>query len=556
MTRLHARRLAVALVLGTSLAGIPAAAQQAIPQGGQGGGGRDRYVQPYIELAQVVTADLTNDDVLTYSQLAAGIDAGVSTARTQAQISYRYERRIGWGEDLVDDDVHSGLALLGASVTPALSIEAGAAATRARTDIRGAAPGNLAGNVDNVTQVYSVYGGPTLATQAGLVSLGASYRVGYTKVEAPNAVFAAPGQPLLDAYDDSVNHLAQATASVAAGTVLPVGVTVSGAYEREDAGQLDQSYEGYYGRGDVVLPVSRTLALRGGAGYEKVEVTQRDALVDGTGNPVLDADGRFQTAPGSPVRIAYDTDGLIYDAGVIWRPSPRLELQANAGWRYGGETYFGSLSWAMSRDVALQVGVYDGIETFGRQLRDGLSQLPTSFADRPDPFGQQFSGCVFGARPGASADAGGGAGACLNDVFQSISTASYRARGIDGVISAARGRTTMGFGAGYANRRFHAPPTQPGITYTGIEDQSAYAQAFWSRALTRVSGVDASLYGNWYASGLPGSADVYGAGANGTYTHNFGRLGTVASLGLYAFDADAIETQWSAQALLGARYTF
>ncbi|PSJ19373.1 hypothetical protein CVH10_23200, partial [Halomonas sp. ND22Bw] len=80
-----------------------------------------------------------------------------------------------------------------------------------------------------------------------------------------------------------------------------------------------------------------------------------DPLLDAAGNVVRDDNGRFVTDTGSPVRIAYQTDGLIYDAGVIWRPSPRLELRANAGYRYGGETYFGSLSYAMSRDVAVNV---------------------------------------------------------------------------------------------------------------------------------------------------------------------------------------------------------
>ena len=52
---------------------------------------RSHYVAPYIEATQAVAADLSNgDDVVTYSSLAAGIDAGVSTGRTDGQISYRY----------------------------------------------------------------------------------------------------------------------------------------------------------------------------------------------------------------------------------------------------------------------------------------------------------------------------------------------------------------------------------------------------------------------------------------------------------------------------------
>jgi uncharacterized protein (PEP-CTERM system associated) len=304
-----------------------------------------------------------------------------------------------------------------------------------------------------------------------------------------------------------------------------------------------------------VLPVSRTVAIRAGVGYEKIVSKQRDAKLNAAGQPVLDGSGRYVTDPSAPIRVAYNTDGLIYDAGVIWKPSPRLELQANAGWRYGGETYTGSLAWQMSRDTGLQVVVYDGIETFGRQLRDGLRALPTNFQTQIDPFGQQFGGCVFGSKPGSGDTAGGGAGGCLNSAFQSASSATYRARGVDAVISASRGRTSFGVGAGYSNRKLFTPDQTPGFDIYGTEDQSAYAQAFLSRSLTRRSTLDANLYGNWYSSGL-GSDDVFGAGATGSYSLNFGRLGTVASLGVYTYDQADLDAQWSAQALLGARYSF
>lgn len=516
-----------------------------------GASAKSRYVQPYVELSQVVTADLTNDDVLTYSQIAAGIDAGVTGERAEAQISYRYERRIDWDDRVADSDVHSGLARGSYRLTPALSLDAGALATRTRVDIRGAAPGVLAGNVDNVTQVYSVYGGPSLSTTAGPVQLGASYQAAYTKVEVPDAIGLGPRERRRDYFDESSSHIVTGTAGIAAGTLLPVGITLSGAYDREDAGQLDQSYEGWFGRGDVVLPVSRTFALRGGIGYERIEARQRDPLTDTNGDAVTDGNGRFVTDPASPVRIAYRTDGLIYDAGVIWRPSSRLELQANAGWRYGGETYTGLLSWQVEQDTGLRVAVYDGIETFGRQLRDGLRQLPTQFATQPDPFGQQFSGCVFGSRPGES-----GVGGCLNDAFQSASSASYRARGVDAVLSTARGRSSYGIGLGYSNRRLYAPRGAPGIDLFGVEDESYYAQGFWSRALSRASAVDLNVFANYYDTRLAAGDGVLGLGATGSYSHNFGRLGTIASLGIYAYEQDGFDSQVSAQALLGARYSF
>ena len=72
------------------------------------------------------------------------------------------------------------------------TLEGGALATRTRTDIRGDAPGNLAGNVRNVSQVYSAYAGPTLPDHVGPIDVNAAYRFGYTKVEAPDVLGVDP----------------------------------------------------------------------------------------------------------------------------------------------------------------------------------------------------------------------------------------------------------------------------------------------------------------------------------------------------------------------------
>ena len=186
---------------------------------------RHTTVSPYIEVSQVLDADLKGGDVVTYTDVAVGIDAATSTARTQGQISYRYERRIGEGHDIGDADVNTGLARIDTKVAPGLSLDAGALATRSRSDIRGAAPGVLVGNVDNVSQVYSVYGGPSYRGHAGAVALSADYGIGYTKVTTPTTSTGAPGQRL-DYYDHSLGQNASVGASVAPGTVLPVGVTV------------------------------------------------------------------------------------------------------------------------------------------------------------------------------------------------------------------------------------------------------------------------------------------------------------------------------------------
>ncbi len=535
----------VSLILGAGLIALLAAAPAQAEK-------RKKSISPYIEIGQVVTADLKNNDVLTYSTVAAGISASVETKRTQVQVSYRYERRFSYSKKVRDDDVQSGLARASITVAPGFTLEGGAIAPRVRSDIRGSAPGTLAGNVDNISQVYSAYAGPNFASHVGPVGVAASYRYGFTKVEAPGVTGVPAGSPKLDAFDTSQSHVVNVSAGVKAGTILPVGVNVSAAYERGTAGQLDQKYESKLARGDLVLPVLPTLALTAGAGYEKIKITQKDALKDISGAPVTDARGRFVTDPASPQRIAYQTDGIIYDAGVIWRPSGRTTLQARAGRRYGGMTYSGSFSYAASRALGVQIGVYDSVDTFGRQLRNGISNLPASFIEQRDTFGQQFSGCTFGT-PGATG--GGSAGGCLNGVFQSISTAAYRARGIDAVIAAKRGGLSFGVGGGYATRRFSAP-AGTGFTVNGVTDNSYYGQAFVAAAIDRNSGVNGNVFANYYESGISAAPGVFSTGATGLYYHNFGRIATTASAGIYSFTQKGTDDQLSAQGQVGVRYQF
>lgn len=530
------KRFATALALGAAIA-VPAAAKD-----------RRVSIDPYVDAGQVLVADLSGGgDVLTYSTIGVGVDAAIQTRRVEVQLSYNYQRRIDWQDDVADQDTHSGLARAAVRVAPGLTIEGGALATRARADIRGDAPVNLAGNVRNVSQLYSVYAGPTFHTGEGPASLSAAYRFGFTKVEAPSISGISPTAPPVDLFDRSTNHLAQVRAGVKAGTVLPVGLSVAGAWQREELSQLDQKYDGKYARVDAVLPVVANLALVGGVGYEKIEITQKDALRDTNGAIVRDGAGRFVTDPASPPRIAYETDGLFWDAGVVYRPSPRLMLEARAGRRYESMSYTGSLQWQISSGSGLQIGVYDSVESFGRQLAGNLAALPTSFNAPFDPFGDAFDGCVFG-------DSGAAAGGCLNGTLGSIASANYRARGVTGVLSMNARGTTLGLGAGYANRRYLVPAGSSVLA--GTSDDTYFAQLFAARALSPRSGVNANAFLNYYQSGLPGAPGVFGGGAAGSYYHRFGPLSASASLGISTYDVDGAGNTTNAQAALGLRYGF
>ena len=167
-------------------------------------------VTPYIEAQQVVFAELRpGDEVVTYSIIAAGVDAAIRGRNNEGSVSVRYERRFGWGNNAQDSDAISGVARFSSAVIPnTLSIEAGALAARNSIENNGAALNNGLNFGDSVTQIYSVYAGPSLRTNVDDVQVSGSYRLGYSRVESPNAIPVAAGQPAIDLFDESVVHSA------------------------------------------------------------------------------------------------------------------------------------------------------------------------------------------------------------------------------------------------------------------------------------------------------------------------------------------------------------
>ena len=111
-------------------------------------------------------------------------------------------------------------------------------------------------------------------------------------------------------------------------------------------------------------------------GYEDVEISSRDALRDANGVPIVGSDGRFVTDKGEPRVLAYDVNGIIWDAGVVWKPSVRTQLEAHVGKRYGTTSYYGSFSYAPGSRSSINVSVYDNVAGFGGQVNRVLADLP------------------------------------------------------------------------------------------------------------------------------------------------------------------------------------
>ncbi len=541
---------ALALLMG----GAPALAQQQPGPSQQGSGPapaqaerRGPSGQPYIEVGQVLSAELSpGDDVLTFSQVAVGVDINLQGRNSGAAVSLRYERNIGYDDNSVDTDTVSGIARGTLAVVPnALSLEAGALASRTRADGGGGSTLNPLVQQDAEARFYSLYAGPSLATRVGVVDLTGVARVGYNRFENDAVLVSPQGQPV-DAFDDSVTYTGQLRAGVRPDDLLPVGIAVTAGGFQEDIGNLDQRVRDLYVRGDVTVPLTRSVALVAGAGYEDVEISSRDAVRDANGVPVIGPDGRFVTDSAAPRRIAFDVDGLLWDVGVMWRPSSRTNLTAAVGRRYDSTTYYGTFTYVPSQRSAFALSVYDGVSGFGGVINNALAGLSSDFTAIRNPVTGDFGGLLSDTE-----------GQAVVGALGSVRSAAFRGRGVRASYQRQIGRTTAALGAGYDRRTFIAAAGTVLAPFDGLTDVSYYVIG----GLTRQVSADASLatnaYVNWFDAPGNGS-ETTAMGASLAYN----RAITERLTGRAAIAVDYLDSEFTAQdfafatALVGLRYNF
>lgn len=524
-------RTSLILLGAMALAASPAAAQD-----------RKVSVTPYLGVDQTVMVPLKGGgDVLTYTNITAGVTAELRTRRVEAVADVQYNHSFGWGREATDQDIISGIVSGQYAVTRGLSLNAGGLATRVRTDgLSGAATLN-----DSLTsQVYAAYVGPSYATSFGDLDVTASYRLGYARVdEDVDADF--PGAPNAGSFADSVSHSLAGSVGVAPGVWLPLGIVVSAGYDREDASQLDQRFEDGWGRVDATVPVSPTVAVAGGVGYERIKISQRSPLLDGNGLPVV-RNGRYVTDDSSPRALIYDFDDIIWDVGVLWRPNRRTSLEARVGERYGGMSYTGSFVW-QGRNQSFALVVFDGIDSFGRIITSNVAAVSGSSLNVVrNPFTGDFTGCAFSQT---------GGGQCFNDALSGITAANFRYRGVAAQYAAQRGPWGLGVGLGYSQRKFVTPSGET-ILVRGSKDENWYGTASLSYVIDSRSSLDSAIYANYFdASG--GRLDVLNLGAFTSYNRLINRnLQASASLGLDSAKADELDAVINAMGQVGLRYSF
>lgn len=511
------------------------------------GEGRRLAIKPYIEVGQVLDQHLTPDgETLTYSLAAVGVDALVSGRNNQGTVSLRYERRIG-EVNTSDTDAVSGVARLSSAIVPdILRLDYGGYANRTFIAGSGASISGAVTSADAVTQIYSVYGGPVLTTHVGEAGVTGHYHIGYTALDTPSGFVAGTPQAGVDVFDHSTVQDAGLAISTRAGEALPVGLAAEGGYHREDVSNLDQRLVDKHVQGEVTLPVAADIALVGGVGYEQVTVTSRDA-VRVNGVPQIDANGRYITDYSSPRTIAFDADGLIWDAGVIWHPSRRTHAELHVARRYGEIGVYGSFSYQPNDHSGINLAVYDDVAGFGGDLTNSLSNLPTQFQAVRDPITGNIGGCVAALQSGN----------CLAGVLGSVNSAFYRSRGATFTYGLDLGKLQTGFGLGYSRREYIASPGTVLASIDGKSDQYYWIAGYLRGHLSHHSGFEATVDAYRFQSGLTSNGDLTAVRAVGIYQHYLSsHLTASASLAIDGLFRQAEDDVWGASGAVGMRYSF
>lgn len=531
----------------TSPAPAPLLPGQLSAFGAQPIAGRKLVVRPYIEAQQVANDQISpsgGGGLLTYSVLAVGGDALINTHSTQGAVSLRYERRFGWGRESSGNSF-SGLANATTRVTDGVHLDYGGYANRFTTTPSGATFANVSNAGDSLSQVYSVYAGPTVNTHAGVLGVTGAYHAGYTKVD--NSINGTNSGG--NALDHSVSQDARLAVGTKPGDAgLPVGIGVEGGWFHEDISNLDQKVTDLHGTAQVTVPVSPALNLTGGVGAEKVRVSSHDAVRDANGNPVTDSSGRYITDRNGPRYLAFDTSGLIWDVGVQWRPSARTSAEGHIGRRYGRLGGYGFFTWRPDSGTTFNVTAYENIAGFGGALSQALAGGSTQFTAIRDSITGNLTGCT-GNLAGAS---------CLGGATGSLNGQVYRGRGISVNLTHALGHYwSVGLGAGYDRRTYIGAPDTVLAQLNGKVDQYYWVAGYAGGKVSARSSIQTTLELYKFDSGLEANGDVEAVRAVGVYSYYLSHHITAnASLAIDGERRQQEDDLWTASGAVGMRYSF
>ena len=520
------------------------------PPGGPQKKARKRTkITPYLEIDQSVYDQLTpHAPAVTYTTVAAGADISINSHRTTGNATIRYEHHFSETPSVRSSDTITGLARTTTELVPrTLTFDFGGLATQTSINSGGSTLVNPVSNSGSIYRIWSLYGGPKLTTHAGILGINAAYLAGYNEVDQIHSYVPPGGTQPVDLFGHSVVQQAEGSVGVRPHEILPFGVMLNGGWLREDTSNLDQRLIDEHIGVQITQPITRTAAIVGNIGWERVQVAQRDALRDSTGAPIVQANGQYVIDRSVPRKIAYDDDGLAWDVGVVWRPSRRTYASASVGQRYDSTTYYGQFLHAPNSRSMISVSVFDGIYGFGSSLTTTLTQVPTDFAAIRDPFSGNVGGCVQGTTGGT----------CLAGVLGSANPLAFRAHGLNAAYSVTVGRLGFNLGGGWYSRRFIGAEGTILASQNNTLDQTYYVSGGVSGPIDRKT----RFYANGFASLYRTSSTVFGDtanwGANGSLVRQLSdRLVGTASVEILGVNPQITPDEIEMLGQVGLRYNF
>jgi hypothetical protein len=114
-----------------------------------------------------------------------------------------------------------------------------------------------------------------------------------------------------------------------------------------------------------------------------------------------------------------------------------------------------------------------------------------------------------------------------------------------------------GLAVGYDRRKFIASGLGAQAGIDGIVDENYWIVGSLGRELGRTARFETSVYGTYNDPGFAAAGDSYGFGANAGYYKQLWRgLSASAAVGLDSFKQEDFDSEVTASALLGLRYSF
>ncbi len=360
-------------------------------------------IDPKISVRQSFSDNLSLNDRQKDSGFITTITPGLAVTfespRIQGSLTYELDYRLGIGTSVLDKFRHNAIGRVNAELLREfLYLETGVVATLLSQDPRGSLSTNPDNNNRNINNVFSGFVGPYVRQRfSDFAEFQGGYRFSTTLLEdQQNASFLGSGDILNSTRQlgaDSDNHDFYATLN-SGDAFQRFRWNVQAGYQLENIN--DNVKERFRSRNlnlGAEYPINRHLSLLGSVGYEKTQSTVLESIVTEARDPLTNIliPGTVASLQIGPNRVQnFGSDGVVWDAGFRFSPTPRTDITVRGGRRFGDTTFNVSGLKKIGKKSEISVSYGDTLDSLGRLLTRELGNVTTSTA-----LGGQFRTGVF-----------------------------------------------------------------------------------------------------------------------------------------------------------------